>query len=175
MNRTPPAPVNTVWTNDQWMPVLAVKPDGTQLFMASYDRRNDQNNGLMDVFGRWETIDTNGAANLGNEFRITPFGFPHVFSGTDTNNFVIGRYDPVYPPIDQYGTNGVNLHWWYPEWPEDPFVIALGTHKNHVGEYNGTVADQTSVVFCCTDNRILSGRGRPRFQSDIRCIRIPWP
>ena len=26
----------SVWTNDQWMPVLAVKPDGTQLFMGWY-------------------------------------------------------------------------------------------------------------------------------------------
>jgi hypothetical protein len=31
-NWTSPARVNTVWTNDQWMPVLAVKPDGTKLF-----------------------------------------------------------------------------------------------------------------------------------------------
>ncbi len=34
------------------MPVLAVKPDGTQLFMAWYDRRNDANNSLIEVYGR---------------------------------------------------------------------------------------------------------------------------
>jgi len=49
------AEVNVALTRlDQWMPVLAVKPDGTQLFMAWYDRRNDTNNSLIDVYGRWE-------------------------------------------------------------------------------------------------------------------------
>ena len=43
-NWTSPVRVNTVWTNDQWMPVLAVKPDGTKLFVAWYDRRSDTNN-----------------------------------------------------------------------------------------------------------------------------------
>ena len=33
-NWSSPRRVNTVWTNDQWMPALAVKPDGTQLFVA---------------------------------------------------------------------------------------------------------------------------------------------
>lgn len=47
-NWTSPLRVNTdSTTNDQWMPVLAVKPDGTQLFMAWYDRRGDTNNSLM--------------------------------------------------------------------------------------------------------------------------------
>lgn len=31
-------------TNDQWMPVLTVKPDGNQLFIGWLDRRNDTNN-----------------------------------------------------------------------------------------------------------------------------------
>ena len=174
-NWTVPTPVNTVWTNDQWMPVLAVKPDGTQLFMAWYDRRNDPNNGLMEVFGRWATLETNGSVSLGDEFRITSVSYPHVFSGTDTNNFVIGRYDPVYPPTDEPNTNGVNLHWWYPEWPEDPFEIAIGTHKNHVGEYNGLAVDASGLFFSWTDNRVWSGREWLRAQSDIRHIRLTWP
>ena len=35
------------------MQVLAVKPDGTQLFVAWYDRRNNPNNSLIDFCGRW--------------------------------------------------------------------------------------------------------------------------
>jgi hypothetical protein len=174
-NWTVPTPVNTVWTNDQWMPVLAVKPDGTQLFMAWYDRRNDPNNGLMEVFGRWGTIEANGSVSLGDEFRITPVSFPHVFSGTDTNNFVMGRYDPVYPPSDESSLNGVNLHWWYPEWPEDPDTLAAGTHRNHVGEYNGIAVDATKVYLTWNDNRVWSAREKLRPQSDIRSIQLFWP
>jgi hypothetical protein len=91
-------------TNDQWMPVLAVKPDGTPLFVAWYDRRNDTNNSLIDVYARFGTIGTNGNVTLGTEFRITTTNFPPVFAGTDTNNTTQGRYDPVYPPPE------VNLH-----------------------------------------------------------------
>lgn len=119
-NWTSPLRVNTVWTNDQWMPVLVAKPDGTKLFIAWYDRRSDTNNGLMEVYGRWGTISANGNITLNDEFRITPVNFPPVFSGTDTNNLIPGNYDPVYPP------GGVNLLWWYPEWPNDPDATTSG-------------------------------------------------
>jgi hypothetical protein len=164
-----PTPVNTVWTNDQWMPVLAVKPDGSMLVMAWYDRRNDPNNGLMQVFGRWATIETNGSVSLGNEFRITSVSFPHVFSGTDTNNLAAGLYDPVYPP------GGTNPHWWYPEWPEDPSEATDSALVSHVGEYNGIKADVENVYFTWTDNRVRSGSYVYRNQSDIRWIKISWP
>ena len=39
-NWTSPVRVNTVWTNDQLMPVLAVKPDGTKLFMGTRNQRD---------------------------------------------------------------------------------------------------------------------------------------
>jgi len=168
-NWTSPLRVNTVWTNDQWMPVLAVKPDGTKLFMAWYDRRRDPNNGLMEVYGRWGTISTNGTVTLDDEFRITPVNFPQVFSGTDTNNFIAGQYDPVYPP------DFVNLHWWYPEWPDDPLDLAVGIHKNHVGEYNGAAGDANHVYFSWTDNRVRVHQSQTRAQSDIRLLRLPWP
>lgn len=168
-NWTAPVQVNTVWTNDQWMPVLAVKPDGTKLFMGWYDRRTDTNNGLMEVYGRWGSIGTNGTVTLDDEFRITPVSYPHVFSGSDTNNFVAGQYDPVYPP------DFVNLHWWYREWPDDPLELTVGTHKNHVGEYNGVAGDAHYVYFTWTDNRVRLHQSQTRAQSDIRVLRLPWP
>ena len=95
----------TCVTNDQWMPVLAVKPDGKQLFMAWYDRRNDTNNSLIDLYGLIGTIATNGeVAFPTNDFRITTTNFPPVFAGTLTSNTNQGHYDPVYPP------ENVNLH-----------------------------------------------------------------
>lgn len=92
--------VNTdATTNDQWMPVLAVKPDGTQLFMAWYNRRNDTNNSLMDLYGRFGTIATDGSVAFAtNDFCITTTNFPPVFAGTNSDNTADGHYDPVYPP-----------------------------------------------------------------------------
>jgi len=168
-NWTSPLRVNTVWTNDQWMPVLAVKPDGTKLFMAWYDRRGDPNNGLMAVYGRWGTIETNGSVSLQDEFRITPVSFPPVFSGTDTNNLIPGKYDPAYPPVQ------VNLHWWYSDWPEDPTEVTDPSLAKHVGEYNGSSADTLNVYFTWTDNRIQLSPRFNRLQSDIRFIKINWP
>src|SRR6266567_4725563 len=42
---------NTVPT-DQWQPVMTVKPDGSQLFIAWYDRKNDPgSNSLIQTYG----------------------------------------------------------------------------------------------------------------------------
>jgi hypothetical protein len=169
-NWTSPVRVNTVWTNDQWMPLLAVKPDGTKLFMGWYDRRNDTNNSLIDVYGRWATIASNGDVSFyTNDFRVTTTNFPPVFVGTDTNNLLQGHYDPVYP-------GPVNLHWHYPEWPDDPNVKTLDTYNNHVGEYDGAWADGPYVYVTWTDGRRTStGTQYPRNQRDIRFVRITWP
>ena len=35
------------------MLMLTVKPDGNQLFIGWLDRRNDTNNALIEVYGRW--------------------------------------------------------------------------------------------------------------------------
>jgi len=45
----------------RWQPVITVKTDGTKLFLAWYDRRNDPNNSLIDVYGRWASIATDGS------------------------------------------------------------------------------------------------------------------
>jgi hypothetical protein len=173
---------NLIWvntdatTNDQWMPVLCVKPDGTQLFMAWYDRRNDTNNALIDFYGCFGTIATNGIVNLGTNFLISTTNFPPVFAGTDTNNMPDGHYDPVYPP------EGVNLHWHYPEWPEpqppplDFLNKTASSYRGHVGEYNGSAAESQFVYLTWTDYRLASSDTLyPRNQSDIRFIRLAWP
>ena len=169
-NWTNPARVNTVWTNDQWMPVLAGKPDGTKLFMAWYDRRSDTNNSLIDVYGRWGTIASNGDVSFyTNDFRITTTSFPPVFVGTDTNNLARGHYDPVYP-------GQTNLHWHYADWPTNSLMVASPTYVGHVGEYNGAWAEGQHVYMTWTDYRLTAeGTDYPRNQSDIRFVRITWP
>ncbi|MBI2946003.1 MAG: VCBS repeat-containing protein [Verrucomicrobia bacterium] len=174
-----PTRLSTGQINDQWMPVLAVKDDGTKLFVAWYDRRNDSNNSLIDVYGRWATIAADGTVAFGTEFKITTTSFPPVFGGTLPDNTNVGHYDPVYPPFN------VNLHWWYPEWPEDNLeqFRTLPTWSRHVGEYNGAWVDGAYVYFSWTDYRLthLSSycQGSPsectRNQSDIRFIRLTWP
>ena len=174
-NWTEPVRMNTdSTTNDQWMPVLAVKPDGTQLFMAWYDRRNDANNSLIDVYVSRGTIGTNGNVSFSTEFKISTTNFPPVFAGTLTSNTNNGHYDPVYPPED------VNLHWWYPEWPlTNAFgvpVLTSYTYRSHVGEYNGAWADVNYLYLCWTDYRLQAdGTLFPRNQSDIRFVRLSWP
>ena len=180
-NWTVPVRVNSDQTaNDQWMPVIAVKPDGTQLFLAWYDRRRDTNNALIEVYGRFAAIATNGSVTFADEFRITTTSFPPVFAGTRGELEPIynqpGFYDPVYPP------GGVNLHWWYPEWPEPlppPFEHVYDvapTYMSHVGEYNGVSSDQSRVLISWTDYRLLSaGFSHSAHQSDIRLLILNWP
>src|SRR5712692_6802154 len=168
---TDPVRVSTVTNNDQWMPVLAVKPDGTKLFLAWYDRRNDSNNSLIDVYGRWASIATDGSVTLNTEFRITTTSFPPVFVGTLADNTIKGHYDPAYPP------GGLNLHWWYTEWPAPPATdVTTPTYIDHVGEYNGAWSDASYVYMTWTDNRLQSvGTRYGRNQSDIRLLRLAWP
>jgi hypothetical protein len=167
--------VNTdATTNDQWMPVLCVKPDGTQLFMAWYDRRGDTNNSLIELYGRFGTIATNGNVSFGTESIISTTNFPPVFAGTLISNTNQGHYDPVYPP------EGINLHWHYEEWPEPvspPFDYVTGNaFRGHVGEYNGVSAEGEFVHFSWTDYRLPSlGTLYTRNQSDVRFIRLRWP
>ena len=126
----------------------------------------------MDVYGRWGTIARNGGVTFANnDFRITTTNFPPVFAGTDPANKADGHYDPVYPP------GGVNLHWWYAnDWPAPPGNFAADSYKNHVGEYNGAVADRQYVYLTWTDYRLLAeGTRYARNQSDIRFVKIPWP
>jgi len=171
-------------TNDQWMPTIAVRPDGNQLFIGWLDRRNDTTNCLIDVYGCWGSIATNGTVSLAtNNFRITTTSFPPAFPGSllvNTNN---GHYDPVWPPG---GLPYVNLHWWYawfPEPPEDPEEWELGynatwpTYCGETGEHNGAYADMNHVYFVWSDNRSASqGTLYPsRKQADIRLARLPWP
>jgi hypothetical protein len=98
-NWTAPVRISTVQNRDQWMPVITVKADGTKLFAAWYDRRNDSNNSLIDVYGRFGTINADGSVTFNaNDFKITTQSFPPVFAGTLAANKTNGYYDPVYPP-----------------------------------------------------------------------------
>jgi hypothetical protein len=169
-NWTSPMRVNKdSTTNDQWMPAIAVRPDGNMLFIGWHDRRNDTNNSLIDVYGRWATIAPDGSVTFTNEFRITAQSFPPAFSGSDTNNLADGHYDPVWAPA------GVNLQWCYDWWDDDERTGVGCCHL--AGEHIGACADMSYAYLVWSDNR--SGSQATlypgRKQGDIRLARLPWP
>ncbi len=168
-------------TNDQWMPTITVRPDGNMLFVGWMDRRNDSGNSLIDAYGRFASITTNGIVSWAtNDFRITTQSFPPVFSGTVTN---AGAYDPVWPP------GSVTLEWWYNWWPfevgPDVWVLTDPGYSHEAGEHNGAYSDMDRVYFAWSDSRTqctyplpdasISDSFRTRYQTDIRFLRIRWP
>lgn len=157
-----PSPkVNVVNASDaQWMPVLAVKPDGTQLFMAWYDRRNDPtNNSLIETWGSFTRLPLTNATNFSLNFPISTVQFPPVFSGTRTNT---GTFDRAYPP-----------------WISDACVIPgwfRGLYRDHMGDYDTAVSDAENVRYTWADNRTSITVGSvTRNQADVRAVRLHWP
>ena len=59
-------------TNDQWLPFVVVAPNG-KVGVSWYDRRQDPQNLLIDVFMR---ISTDGGASFGPNLKITDVSFP---------------------------------------------------------------------------------------------------
>src|SRR5437867_1971940 len=82
---------------DQWQPAITVKPDGTKLFVARYDRRNDQaSNSLIQTYGTFAALPITNANSFSTNFLISTSQFPPIFSSINTN---ANTFDPVYPPI----------------------------------------------------------------------------
>lgn len=162
--------------NDQWMPALAVRPGGEMLFVGWHDRRNDPDNSLIEVYGRWAAIAGDGVVSFfTNDFRITSEPFPPAFSGSLPGQTQPGHYDPVWAP------GGVNLHWWYPwyaefdDWGQEVLTSDIYSHES--GEHNQADADAHYAYMVWPDNRSRSQATRhpPRNQADIRLARLPWP
>ena len=80
-------------TNDNWMPTLAVTPDGTGLFVGFYDRRRSATNNRIEYWGRTATI-SGSTVTFGCDFPISSSDFP-VVVGVDPaiNSVYMGDYD----------------------------------------------------------------------------------
>lgn len=75
---------------DQWQPSLSIKPDGPQLFVGWYDRREDaddnpdtRDDNLIGVFGRIGNITSSGVSFQQNSFRISTQSFDPYFGKDD--------------------------------------------------------------------------------------------
>ena len=86
---------NDATNNDQFIPAIAVTPDGAKLAITFYDRRLDPANALIDRFGVIGAI-AGATVTFGNNFRITTQSFPVVI-GVDpsVNPVYMGDYDQM--------------------------------------------------------------------------------
>ena len=55
-------------TSDHWQSAITVKPDGTKLFIAWYDRRNDPaSNSLIQTYGVFANLPITGTNSFATE------------------------------------------------------------------------------------------------------------
>ena len=148
-------------TTDRWEPTLTVKPDGTKLFTAWYDRRADPgSNFLIQTYGVFANLPITGTNNFATNVVLSTVAFPPVFSGTQTN---LGEYDPVYPP--QFDTL------------DSRFCGSFyGNYRQEAGDYSGATSDNGFVYYAWTDNRnTATNHSVVRHQRDVRAVRVSWP
>jgi len=80
-------------THDQWQPALAIQPDGTELFIGFYDRRNDAANALIDTYGVIGDIDGSTVTFRPN-FKISTNVLPRgVWRRSGDQPIYMGDYD----------------------------------------------------------------------------------
>ncbi|MBI1880987.1 MAG: proprotein convertase P-domain-containing protein [Chloroflexi bacterium] len=106
---------------DQFMPAIAVTPDGTRLSITFYDRRLDPGNSQIDRFGVIGTI-SGGTVTFGSNFRITTSSFP----------VVIG-VDPVINPVymGDYDMMAADNNFFYTTWGDNrDQSLAVPSRKN---------------------------------------------
>jgi hypothetical protein len=107
-------------TADQFMPAIAVTPDGTHLFITWYDRRNSgPGNGNIDRFGTIGSISGSTVTFTAN-FQINDVSFPEVF-GQDPA--IVSNYMGDY---DQAAATNTNF---YTTWGDNR--LADSSHANN--------------------------------------------
>jgi Putative Ig domain/Kelch motif/Galactose oxidase, central domain len=96
--------------NDQFMPAIAVTPDGTHVFSSWYDRRLDAANNLIARFGVIGTVGGGGVITWGSNFLISNAEWP----------VVIGQ-DPVINPtyMGDYDSAAADNSFFYSTWGDN--------------------------------------------------------
>jgi len=149
--------------NTQWQPCMTVKSDGTKLFTAWYDRREDTaSNSLIRTYGVFADPPITGTNSFATNFPISTVAFPPVFTGTTMTG--TNQFDPAYPPeVRNDGTNCPTF---------------FGAYAPHMGDYDTAVSDNNHVYYTWSDKRnkyTNSVNGAIRNQADIRFIKVSWP
>ena len=169
VNWTAPTRINDVQANDQWQPCMAVKPDGTKLFIGWYDRKHDVTyNHRIRVRAMISTITAQTPLSSPTYFDISAEDFAPVFTGSKTAD---GTFDPVYGgalqieyPNGSHPTYGGVCNWVTEK-------KRCGRFFDHMGDYDQITADNSYIYYCWGDNRV---RRSGRLQADVRFMKISW-
>jgi hypothetical protein len=105
--------------HDQWCPSMAMKPDGSELFVGFYDRRCNSTNTLIHTFGRIGTPSASGIT-FDPSFQISDSSFSH-----ETDN---GK-----TPMTDYDTAAAGNEYFYYAW----------TDKRHPYEYSMVITNES--------------------------------
>jgi hypothetical protein len=151
-------------TTEQWQPAITVKPDGTKLFIAWYDRREDTvNNSLIRPYGVFADLPITGATSFSSktEFRISTVSFPPAFTGTTMTS--LGQYDPAYGPIVDFKDSRC-------------CTVFGGLQAPYMGDYDLAFSDINFVYYTWADNRTTcTYHAQTRNQADVRLAKLAWP
>ncbi|HEY6119107.1 MAG TPA: DUF4214 domain-containing protein [Pyrinomonadaceae bacterium] len=140
-----PLQLNTdAGTNDQYMPCIAITPDGTGLFVSWYDRRLDPTNNMIDVFGRNATI-SGSTVTFGPDYRITDAPFPVVI-GQD--NVIVANYMGDYDTATADNTN------FYRTWGDNRLSLLTHAHQPDVRFTKVPKAGPGAIVTSATQNLV---------------------
>jgi len=85
-------------THDQYMPTIAITPNGQNLYITWYDRRDDPANSLIERFGTLGSVGGGGTVLFQPNQLLSSSNFP-VVRGQDpvVNPVYMGDYDQVVP------------------------------------------------------------------------------
>jgi hypothetical protein len=83
-------------THDQFMPAIAITPNGQNMFVSWYDRRNDPSNSLIERWGALGSIAAGGAVTFQPNQLLSSSNFPVVRAQDPVvNTTYMGDYDQV--------------------------------------------------------------------------------
>src|SRR5262249_7342207 len=110
--------------NDQWMPALAVTPDGSHLGVFWYDRRLDPANNLIDRFGAIGTA-SGPSVPCAATSRVPDVSFPPVVN-----------QDPAFGPtstyMGDYDQAAADNGFFYTTWGDNRLGDAFFAHQPDV-------------------------------------------
>jgi hypothetical protein len=109
-------------TRDQFMPAIAVTPDGSHLMVSWYDRRNDPNNSMIDRYGVIGSI-SGTTVSFGANFKINDVTFPPA---NHQDPFIVSDYMGDY---DQIAATNANF---YTTWGDNRLADPAHTHNPDV-------------------------------------------
>lgn len=101
-----PVRVNSDSTiNDQWQPTIAVTPDGENVGIFWYDRRNSANNGMIEYWGQIGDVVGSSISFTNADFRVSDNPFPPIVAADPlVNATYMGDYDQALADDDNFFT-----------------------------------------------------------------------